>query len=240
MAKVYSGYHSGYVGKAGGLVGYRRRGEYIVRAWVPVRNPKTKGQSFVRQCFALTNHLLANLWTAAGNIGGWHDLAMTTTPNLTARQLFIKTNSTICWKSGSEEDNVRIDYEKIIMQKAYGDVAGIVPKGNATSDDPFTVHIGWFDNSSYNENTSTADTFIIALYDPDKESIFIDHASRSALSTEIDLKNYGFVSGDSVHVWAWAKSSKIFPDAANNALNGGRLYRHYFSDSTYLGKIALA
>lgn len=239
MAKVFSGFHSGYVGKAGGLVGYRRRGEYIVRAWVPVRNPQTKGQLFVRRAFAMTNHVLSKLWTAAGSHGGWHDLAMTTTKNLTARQLFIKANSTLPWKSGSEEDNISIDYSKVIMQKAYGDLGGVVQKGNLSSDDPLTIHMAWLDNSSYNDNTSSADIILIAFWNPTDEKLAVKQASRSAMSADADLSVFGFRSGEPVHVWAWAKSVHIFPEAADLALNGGRLYRHYFSESTYYGKVTL-
>lgn len=240
MAKVHSGFHSGYVGKAGGLVGYRRRGEYIVRAWVPVRNPQTKGQLLVRQCFALTNHVLSKLWSAAGYKGGWHDLAMTTTPNLTARQLFIKTNSNNCFRPGVELDNVNIEYSKIIMQKAYGSIGGVVQKGTLSSDDPGIIHMAWFDNSSYNENTSSADVIRIAIYSPEEEVVVINSASRSSISHDADVSVYGIHSGQPVHVWAWAESVNIFPEAENLAFNAGRLYRHYLSDSTYFGKVTLA
>ena len=240
MAKVHSGFHSGYVGKAGGLIGYRRRGEYIVRAWVPVRNPQTKGQILVRQCFALTNHVLSRLWPAAGFQGGWHDLAMTTTPNLTPRQLFVKTNSKNCYRDDIDLDNVSIDYSKIIMQKAYGNIGGVVQKGNISSDDPGTIHLGWYDNSSYNENTSPADFIIIAAWAPEGEHLATVATSRSAMSHDLDLTTYGFRAGQAVHVWAWAESATIFPEAEALAFDAGRQYRRYLSDSTYFGKVTLA
>lgn len=240
MGKVPNGFMSGFIGKVGGVVGYKNRYGFLLRTKSTPKNPQTPGQMAQRTGMAMLSTLCAAIiGPIEMNCGyAWHREGFSA--GLFPRPLFMKRNYAAGAVAGHDWENMSIDYSKLVASPRSGRFVPNVVKRNAVVfDDPNIIHVTWEDNSTAS-GASAGDNVRVMCICPEllnsgESAIIIGTDSRSA--TFVDVECPSSWLGKSVHVYVSVVSlTSDYPDADNPQ---DRMYGYPSSGSTYYGKISL-
>lgn len=241
MGKVPNGFMSGFIGKVGGVVGYKNRYGFLLRTKSTPKNPQTPGQMTQRNSIALLSFLCANIIdTIEMNCGyPWHREGFSA--GLFPRPLFMKRNYAAGAIEGHEYDNLSIDYSAVIAAPRSGRfVPNVVQRGSLLNEDANTIHVAWDDNSSASGAASGDNVRVICICPEvmgDGEScIVIGSASRSEVGTDVVCPSSWH--NKKVHVYVDCVSiTSDYPDADSPK---ERMYGYPSSGAAYWGNLTLA
>lgn len=231
---------SGFIGKVGGVVGYKNRYGFLLRTKSTPKNPQTPGQMAQRNGMAILSTLCAGIIDPIEMNCGypWHREGFSA--GLFTRPLFMKRNYAAGAVLGHEPDNMSIDYSKLIAAPRSGRfVPNVTQRGSLSNDDANTISVMWNDNSSAS-GAAGADSVRVICICPEmigsgESFIIIGSDSRSNMA--VDVVCPASWHNKKVHVYVTVVSvTSDYPDADNPQ---ERMYGYPSSGSAYYGNILL-
>ena len=217
MGKIKAGILGGFNGKVGNVIGFAWKGRAVMRSIAQsVHDPKTTKQQLARERFKMIL-ALCDLIGYENLGGGLKAAGNALKKRITAGNEFVKLNYAAI--KGSELGNLEVDYEAVIVSK--GKCPGVILRGNVTSDDPGSAHIGWINNAGQ-AGAQDADVVKILAVDPEQGVTAEFSANRSAGSVDLDLP--GYMTGHAVTFYVYCIS-----------VDGRKV-----SNSVYAGKATIA
>lgn len=193
MGKINLGILDGFSGKVGTVVGYKRNGKKIMRAYVDkMKNPRTESQMNVRLRFKVLTELAKGFRTAI-KIG--LELTAKSLNHSVSNDFFQKNWGAVRAEGGVAE----VDYGNLKLSDGELPEVGF---GSANFEEPLRVSVGFTPNSDA-PDADADDMVYLFVFQPDSmKGVLSAPVQRSTGSIEMALPSTW--SGMTVHVYGFA------------------------------------